>query len=298
MSDQKIKTMLLAFLGIIFIAIVVTIIIIQNRRELEELNELYRPISSNYYYSDIYKFQEFRNVYANVFNYYALLKENNSDVLQLLSSIYISKNQITSQNVRNYVETVYEQYNYQIKYIQKYKNDYYSFYYIEGVYSSEGLDETLATQNVTDILIFDYVNNTFAVVPLLEKITFEEFVEKYGLNAYDTEIKTNSKNGLRNIQTSDYDEAMFYFSEYTWLLKENCEEAWKYLSDDSLKKYPTYQNFLGVCKLYEDENSSFTIKHYVIDTTGDQRKIKVVDSNGNPYTFILSHVLNYKVDLN
>lgn len=295
-KENKIK--ILIFLSIMLIFIGVGAVIIFLSKKEENPNDIHNTITENYVYSDVYDINEFQTVYNAMRNYFSTINGNQNNILNLLFDDYIDINEISINNVNNYIEKKFDNSGYSITSIKKYYNSYYSIYFVEGQYTSEALDEILEQVEVQDIIILDIINNTYSVLPILNGMEdFESIVNRYSLNIYDKMISQNENNEIPTGNISEFNEAMMYFSEYINLLTNYCDRAYELLENSTKIKYSNITNFQSVCESYKNEYISPIVKEYKIYFESGKKYINIVDNYSIKYNFLINSVKDYMVNI-
>ena len=295
MKENKIKIIIYLVLVAVFVGI--GILFVYLTRKPENFDDVHDPITENYNIQDVYDINEYQMVYTSMSNYYHMRNDEPENLIDLLFDDYKTKNHITINNIDNFVEKKYDYYNYTITNLTKYSNPYYAIYYISGKYSLEELDTTVEESIVKDILIMDTINNSYAILPLLNmdyNKTFNDLIHTYSLENFNQEIKINEHNEVQYITINEFNEANMYYNEYINLLMNNCKEAYNLVGNETKNTYKTVEEFQTVCSFYTVTPS---IAQYSIESTNEGKSIGITDTYGHRYNFVLESVKKYKVDI-
>lgn len=296
MKENKIK--LFVFLIVMLLCLSISGLIFIILQKSENPNDIHDPIIEKYNYSLVYDFNEYQAVYNSLQNYFNLLNTNSDSLLNLLFTEYKEHNKITSENINNFIEKKYENFAYTITDIKKYSNPYFSIYFVKGNYLLEALDEVIEETRVQDIVINDLVNNTYAILPVLDNYeSFESIIGKYHLENYDIEIKRNNSNTIPEVFISEFNEVTMYFDDFISKITSNCEEVYSLLAIKTKEKYLNLQDFVPVCTQYKTLYLSPILLEYKIEYINGKRNISVVDNYSITYNFVIESVKDYEVDI-
>lgn len=295
MKENKIK--IIIFLVIMAFVIGCTSLYLFFKKDKENVNDIHETLTNDYIIDEVTNFSEYQSIYLNLLNYYNMLNEDKYlELLDLLERDYINNNNITSLNINNFVEEKMINYTYEITQISKYTNMYYSIYYVEGSYGLEGLEEILNKTLVKHLVIIDIINNTYAIIPLLNNVeNFEDAISKYNLINYDKEIKYNNSNEIIQSSVSDFNEASFYFSDYLNKLTNNCNDAYNLLISETKEKYD--HSFEEVCTSFKEFYVAPIIKDFKIEHESGKKSITIYDNYNNKYKFYITSIFNYTVGI-
>lgn len=296
MKENKIK--LFVFLIMMFICLGISGIVFLIVYKPEDPNDIHEPITEKYNYSLVYDFNEYQTIYNCLQNYFSLLNTNQNNLLNLLFDDYKTENKIVNTNISNFVEKKYDNFSYRITEIKKYSNPYYSFYFVQGSYILEALDEVIEETEVQDIIVNDLVQNTYAVIPILNSNeSFESIISKYHLENYDKEIKRNSHNAIPEVFVSEFNEATMYFDDFIYKIINNCSDSYHLLGDRTKEKYSNLEEFQSICAKYKTEYISPILLEYKIEYKEGKRNMNIIDNYSIKYNFVMESVKDYKVDI-
>lgn len=323
---KKIKNIiiLLVVLVIIIISIVLTLII-KNKTPKEELERIQsetkdinedisddKPVRTNRI-NTFYTIENCIKSYLQIVN-----SKDQTAVIKLLNKSYISENNITSENVFNYIvkNNNSEKYNtiemYELNTLE------YTSFYVEGILNKQskiffevGLDST---------------NNTFDIMPISESVYNKRISETSNVNK-GTEKKIE-KNEYNNVEYKDYDNAdiaKLYFDDYINKMLTDTETAYNMLDKDYReKRFGNIDNFRSYVnenkekleltykvdtltnndfELYSDyvdfkwKNSNLGIKQYSVETRNEYVQYICADAKENYYIFNAKYPMDYTVIL-
>lgn len=297
MSENKIK--IIIFIILVMILTGSFALILLFRKDKDNFEDIHEAITNDYVIDEVYDFNEYQAIYKNLMKYYQCLNENENNIFDLLYTGYIATNQITYNNINNFIEKKFDNYGYQITEINKYYNPYYSIYYVTGTYFLEGLEEKLEEVPVKHLVIWDNVNNTYAVLPILnENADFNTIINRYDLLNFNEEINKNNNNEIIRETISQFNEASFYFNEFMNTIRNNCGEAYTRIGNTTKEKYETIEDFNSVCDSYRNIYAFPIIKSFTIENNKNEKRIIIKDTYDNSYVFLLENVRKYFVDIN
>ena len=294
MKENQIKIIIYLILVAVFVGIGILFIYLTKSEDLDEIHD---PITENYNFQEVYDINEYQVVYTSINAYFNMRNYQPENLSNLLLNDYKNQNHITLNNIDNFVEKKYEYYNYTLTDLVKYANQYYSIYYIQGKYKLEELDTLIEEINVRDILIIDIVNNSYAIIPLINNNfnkTFDDLIKEFSLENYSQEIKNNENNEVQHVAISEFNEANMYYNEYINLLFHDCNQAYNLVENETKNKYQTFDEFKTVCSFYKITPS---MVKYSIENTEEGKTIEITDNYGHRYMFILESVKKYKVNI-
>lgn len=295
MNDSKVK--ILVYLGImgLVVGIVLLVMIFTNKQDNPE--DIHTPIDGNYVLSEVYDINEYQTVYNCLREYFSVLNNDSISLYSLLYEDYKIKNSISLSNIDNFVEKKYSNFNYSIQALEKYSNVFFSFYFVESIYTLDELDFNVEETKVKDILILDIVNGTFSVLPVLNlNAGFYEMIQLYQLNDYNKEISKTEHNEIRSGFVSEFNEAMMYFMDYMYILNNNCSQAYYLLGEATRKNYSKIDDFRIICNQFQTKYNSPAIVSYKVSFNDGKKNIKITDNYSIDYSFEVNSVKNYRVD--
>lgn len=233
-------------------------------------------------------FSEVRYI-NNFINYVS----NNDDigVYNLLDEKYIEENNISYDNVLEYVDDYPRMSSFKansIEYVKLGSN--VTLYYVNGdVYQNDFESERLVDEDVSIVLINDFDNLSFSIYPVDSnyKTIINDFKKK--------NIDNNSYNNIVSSELIDKEQVcLLYFSDFVNMLFFDIEKAYDYLSDDMKNSYKSLDEFNTYIN-----NNNYKLSTSADKCRNDQKDNKVlytvIDDKGNEYKFIEESVMDYKV---
>lgn len=233
-------------------------------------------------------FSEVRYI-NNFINYVS----NNDDigVYNLLDEKYIEENNISYDNVLEYVDDYPRMSSFKansIEYVKLGSN--VTLYYVNGdVYQNDFESERLVDEDVSIVLINDFDNLSFSIYPVEDN--YKSVIN--GLKRVNVEV--NDYNKIVNTDLIDKEQVcVLYYSDFMNMLMNNIEKSYDYLSDDMKNRYTTTDSYIDFVNGNNDLFSTNADKCRV-DEVDEKRVYSVIDENGNEYSFTEESVMNYKV---
>ena len=113
----------------------------------------------------------------------------------------------------------------------------------------------------------------------------------------DAFLRNYKINEVINVYLTDEDIAKKYLSEYVNLLLYHREEAFKIVNADTLvEKFIDYDSFNKYVKnMLNDSFVKATVKSYTYDIENGKKVMRVMDIDGNKFTFFEDSIMNYTV---
>ena len=208
---------------------------------------------------------------ANTFVSY----NSSESIYSLLYSDYINDNGITNENAFDIVRK--NHYNLIFK-AQSYSNVDMSdinknIYIVNGILIENGMESmTILDENYSIILLLDYENFTFNVIPDTSKIP--EYLSS-------KKTFTIEKNNLNSIPTtsvqSRYDYCELYYNDFVFKVNYLPEDAMEYLSDNDkrlLEQSDIEKMFVGSSAITECKYDSDIRVYTIIDSKENNIRIK------------------------
>lgn len=233
-------------------------------------------------------FSEVRYI-NNFINYVS----NNDDigVYNLLDEKYIEENNISYDNVLEYVDDYPRMSSFKansIEYVKLGSN--VTLYYVKGdVYQNDFESERLVDEDVSIVLINDFDNLSFSIYPV------EDNYKSVINDLKRVNVEVNDYNKIVNTDLIDKEQVcVLYYSDFMNMLMNNIEKSYDYLSDDMKNRYTTTDSYIDFVNGNNDLFSTNADKCRV-DEVDEKRVYSVIDENGNEYSFTEESVMNYKV---
>ena len=219
-------------------------------------------------------------------------EELNTEVYNLLDKEYIEKNNITKDNVFDYVDKVEEKLSctpLEMNYIESPTIERY------GIHA---MLQDINNNYIKDIYLIvnlDFKNKTFSIEPLgdnykdLSEVTL---VKKEG------NIEENDQNSYIEQKINNEYISNQYFSLYRRNILTNPEFVYEHMSSDySEKRFGTIDDF----KKYVSDNLSdiqtIQFKQYLVNTYGEYIEYVAKDQYGNLYIFKEKNPMDFELEL-
>lgn len=213
-----------------------------------------------------------------------------SSIYDLLSNSYIVKNNITRDNVYEFVDDVNENLIFNVLDIKYYENNNSNQYVVSGYYQNiknEFVKYAYYIVNINDI------ENIFSIEPILNTS-----LDINNLKVEDTTIEKNSNNSIPVIRNNNESICSDYLISFKRLMLSNPEEAYKLLYEEyKQKRFESIDRFKEYINLRKDEITKSTLSKYKVDEKDNYTQYVLIDQNGNYYIFNEKAVMDYKVIL-
>lgn len=213
-----------------------------------------------------------------------------SSIYDLLSNSYIVKNNITRDNVYEFVDDVNENLIFNVLDIKYYENNNSNQYVVSGYYQNiknEFVKYAYYIVNINDI------ENIFSIEPILNTS-----LDINNLKVEDTTIEKNSNNSIPVIRNNNESICSDYLISFKRLMLSNPEEAYKLLYEEyKQKRFESIDRFKEYINLRRDEITKSTLSKYKVDEKDNYTQYVLIDQNGNYYIFNEKAVMDYKVIL-
>lgn len=217
-------------------------------------------------------------------------------ILNVLSKEYINENNITKDNVSNYIQKLDTDVFFvplQINYINKgnlYKyaiSGYVAdldYNFIKNVAFIVNLDMT-GTKSGTD--------STYSIEPINEEI---DNIEKIQLNNTLESIESNDDNNIRYIISNSEENSKRYLDNYKKMALSNPEEAYNHLDEEYRdKRFGSLEAF----EKYVNDNRDFLIslqpQKYLLNNYNKYKEYVCMDKYNNLYIFREYGLLDYNI---
>lgn len=240
-------------------------------------------------------YNTFFSTYNYVTNYINSIASGNSNsVYNLLYSEYIIDNNITIDNVLDYVDDISSEISLKVKDMKyvKIKNNY--LYYVKGSLIKEDFDtSSIYDDDYEVILVYDYDTLTYSVYPILDSKANKiiDSIKKIS-------IIVNNDNKIKETELIKKEKiCSLYLSDYINYIYKDIDKAYELLSDDMKKKEFTSIDKFKDFIIGNSNNISSLADKCSLDNIDDKRKYTVIDKNNNRYIFTEESIMNYKVDI-
>ena len=253
-----------------------------NNTEFEKINDLKDHNTFFTILSCINKYMQYNE------------QKDNSNIYNILSTEYISKNNITIDNITQKIKMYNNAETFTAKEIYEYNNnENVSTYFVYGKTIENNFDNDDPKQEQINIVVqLDKSNRTFDII-------LNETKEDNGIAKRTSLKQIENKNSnvyiTPNIQEQQI--GLMYLSDYKDNMLKDIKKAYEQLDKDyKQKRYPTIEEF----KKYINSNTELI---YVTGTQcevnqQDEKIIYIVkDQYGNVYRFKETAVMEYTVEL-
>lgn len=221
--------------------------------------------------------------------------EKKQNIYNLLSKDYIEENNITIENLNNFIKTTTvekEIVPYKVVRIATKEEDLNTEnYYISAILFEE--DNIEEFDKIYAIVNLDIINGTFSIRPLKEEKELENFKVP---NTSSIEVKNNNIYLSREI--TDQKIATEYFTNYKYLLLTDVELAFNNLNKDYMeKRFGNLQSFKEYVNNNREIFKEMTIEKYQVTSNENNVEYICVDQYDNIYMFYEEFALEYTVVL-
>ena len=305
---------LIIILVIIFIAISIFIIILNSRQNNEQKSEFplesYIDMEMKYPYTgEIQPVTDDNTFYVveNCINKYLFYAssygidtdtEKKQAIYNVLDKDFINENNITLDNVYNYVEHATKDMIFKAVKMNMLQDAVAD---IEG-YSVYGKIKNAANGTTSYqyfIVKLDTYQNVFCIYPL--KSQDYKDINDITVKNDTTEIIQNVKNTFDSLNLSEDDMANKYFQNYKELMLDDPESAYNVLDNDyKQKRFGTLEDYKKYIQDNSEKLKSINMSGYTVDYyyAPDYTVYTCKDQDGNTYTFKVTAVMQYSLILN
>lgn len=322
---KQIKKIII-ILVIILIITLICILYLNSQNSTEQVGEnqnIEEDISSDFIkklglvndYSTFFSVEKmFNNYIKNVHS------KNQEAIYNILDQEYKMKNNITKENILNYVHDI-EQYDQEVRIrkIYSHEDTNNAIYYIYCI-----LEKEHKGKEFYFTLYKDYKNLTYSVEQI-DKETFDKKIINRGQELEEKRIEKNDNNKTiysnpteKEIVTKYFENFLYnmlYYPDYAYSLLnstyrnmcfttlqefkqyiENKREVLSSYYEGSLKSFDEFET-MEEYSIYLGQAKKLEIKQYQIRMNEEYNRYICIDSEGNYYTFYATSALNYTVVL-
>ena len=267
-----------------------------EKNEKEELNEREQK-------DMVYTVEQCVNSYLDVINtnnsiYYGtnengelikLVNENES-IYNILSNKFKTQNNISIDNIENYVEKQESDVFFiplDMKYI---KNDNLIKYLTHGYITDSGYNYI---KDIILIVNLDFDNNTFSIEPVDDEADFDNFE----LDKNDMEqIEKNNNNVFKYVQATQEEISKKYLDYFKKMALSNTEELYNYLNEEYRdKRFENLENFQKYIENNRDTIKTLTLQKYLLNSYEGYDEYVCTDEFENLYIFREYGPLDYEI---
>ena len=240
--------------------------------------------------NDIYFGFDENNEYSKVIDDETI----NQNRLNLLSAKFVEDNNITINNLNQYVETFEEKVIFdalQMRYIRGEQVENYIVYGIISSLNNEYLGDLYIIVNV------DRNEQTFSIEPIDSSSSYDS-IDEIDMEYDNTEIQRNDNNVYTNRQMAYEDISKEYFSTYKRILQVRPTLIYDYLQADyKLKRFETLENFEKYVESNREEIAGLQIQKYLVNNYEDYTEFVCMDQYQNLYIFDETNPMGFTLKL-
>lgn len=267
-----------------------------EKNEKEELNEREQK-------DMVYTVEQCVNSYLDVINtnnsiYYGTnengelikLVDENESIYNILSNKFKTQNNISIDNIENYVEKQESDVFFiplDMKYI---KNDNLIKYLTHGYITDSGYNYI---KDIILIVNLDFDNNTFSIEPVDDEADFDNFE----LDKNDMEqIEKNNNNVFKYVQATQEEISKKYLDYFKKMALSNTEELYNYLNEEYRdKRFENLENFQKYIENNRDTIKTLTLQKYLLNSYEGYDEYVCTDEFENLYIFREYGPLDYEI---
>ena len=211
-------------------------------------------------------------------------------IIDLLSSEYISKNNITTQNLEQYVDTKEEQMLFVPVQMKKLVDENVSTFVTYGIV--ENLNYEFDSE-ITLIVNVDFSNRTFSIEP-----TTQDYDEINSVSQDITSIEKNDNNQYSSTTINTENTVRDYINQYKRLVLVAPELVYEKFDETYRnQRFGSLENFENYITKNADEIKSITLDEYLSNTYSDYTQYVGRDKYNNTYIFDEKDILDYTIQL-
>lgn len=214
-------------------------------------------------------------------------------IYNLLSTEYIQKNSITTNNLFQKIDIVQEKLIFvplKMNYLELENTSKYAVY---------GFYQNLNNQYIKDVYFIvnvDNKNQTFSIMPIQDERN--QTIEKIQLNKENSEIKLNENNSYIVQKITDQYVCEQYFLIQKRLMLAKPEQSYYYLDEEyRAKRYGKIENYINYINQNKNHIIKMSVKSYEVKRLNNNTQYICKDQYDNYYIFNAKEVLNYTVKL-
>lgn len=276
MKKDDIKT----FITIIIICtLIVGLVLILNRKSNSEKLEVVNDYNSFF-------------TTTNYVNNFLSYSKDSSKLYDVIYSSYIDDNNITKDNIFNYIKSYQGDVSIKVtdmKYV-KVKDNY--IYYVKGkLYQSTFDSVEVIEDNFEVVVLVDINTSSYGIYPIDDN-DYKDIIN--GIKKI--KIDNNSNNVVKTSSSISKEQmCVVYLSDYIDKLNNDINSAYDVLSNSMKEKYVSLDNF----RMYINNNLNritTDADKCSLENVKNKRIYTVLDKNSNKYVFVETNIMNYKVD--
>ncbi|MBP3256177.1 MAG: hypothetical protein J6M60_06820 [Clostridia bacterium] len=219
-------------------------------------------------------------------------REINEILIQYLSKDYIKENNITVDNLNNYVKTFDTNQQVEIFNMKSSNGDITNTYAVHGV--TLDLDYQIGSE-FKFYVVLDKKNKTFSIEPMNQSINDIDSIE---VKNKDEEIESNSVNTTSYSYVLDSKPAQSRLNKYKNIVLVNPEIAYNFLDTEYRdKRFGSLENFKQYVQNNIDYIKSLKAEKYVANMTNDYTEHVVENQYGIMYVFTEKNPIDFTIKL-
>lgn len=219
-----------------------------------------------------------------------VLKQN---IYNKLSKNYITKNEITVQNIYEKVETLETNTLLVPLEISMFQNDNIKSFIIHILLETQG--DYKIIKDVFAIVNIDISNNSYSIEPLNENYTS---IEEVKINQLETKIEANENNKFDPSYATNEEISKDYINLYKRLALGSPEKMYNLLDEEYKNaKFGSLENFKQYIQNNENQIIGIRIEKYQVTRKDNYTQYVCIDQNGKYYIFREKNVMDYTVIL-
>lgn len=314
------RKLILIIIILLIIAIILTFIIIKNSKnkygnEIEK-NQDESNVVINYEYEKVDNATLFYTVADCIQNYFDYISiDINSDsadktyidkktelgieteeekkqvIYNILDKDYISKNNVTLDNVYDFINQVNGEVTFTAINMNMLDGEKIQRFVAYGIINGQQ-----ENRYVYIIVNLDYYNMTYSIEPVIDN-TYSD-INEIKLEERTQEITTNENNEFEYNRISEENKIRQYISYYKKNAINNVEQAYELLDKEYReKKFGSVEEY----KIYVANNKAMIansiLESYQVKEDGENTRYICIDQNGNYYIFDETAIMDYTVIL-
>ena len=243
---------------------------------------------------------EFYTVRDCIYKYYNVINRINNIytdtgidyetmICDMLDKEYISKNQITKENIKNFIDNEKKYIMFEPLEMKVLENSNLNRYVVYGYIQDLDKDKERFIKYDTLIVNLDNVDKTFSIEPVKDKQYNEIKIENE-----NTLITENENNKYTDSRTNYGYIAQQYMKAYKDMFLTNAEIAYNHLDEAYREK--RFQNVEEYQKYIEknlEELSEVQLNQYLVNNYEDYTEYVCTDDNNNYYIFKEKSPMNF-----
>lgn len=226
---------------------------------------------------------------------YVKIVNQNEKIYHILSKEYIEKNNITVDNVENFVPNVESKLLFvplKMKFVQNNEDSNLYQYAVYGYVTDINYD---LSQDLYIIVNMDFSNNTFSVEPIKEGI---KEIDELNLESNNESIEENEDNRFTYKVINDEFLAKTYLDYYKKMTLGSPKLAYQYLdSEYREKRFGTVENYIQYVNTNKEEIKAWNTTKYLVNYKETTKEYVCQDKYESLYMFSEKSIMDFTVTL-